>query len=87
MHRPRASFTLRGTFTHEEYRLVCEALDDIGTIYNSMCSVESSVTIASAYLHSDSNAEDIETVIRRVLGEKITDLALDVEEPHAADGH
>lgn len=87
MHRPRASLTLRGTFTHEEYRLVCEALDEIGSIYNSMCSVESSITIASAYLHSDSSSDEIEAVIRRVLGQKILDINIDVEEPHAANGH
>jgi hypothetical protein len=76
---------LRGTFTHDEYRQLCDALERIGAIYNSMCVVEAAITLASAYLHTCKQKADIEGVVTSILGEKISECTVDVEERHAAN--
>ncbi len=83
MHKPRANITLKGTFPHERYEQVCEALRELGDIYSSMCSVESTMTVAMASLHSCSSESEIEAVIRAVLRDSVIELRVDVEEANA----
>lgn len=83
MHRPKASITIRGSFSHEDYEHVCEALRAIGDAYSSMCSVETSETVAMISLHTCSSASEIDSIIRNVLSTSISELSVGVEKINA----
>ena len=83
MHRPKVNTMFRGTFDHDAFEHVCAELGKLGDVYSSMCSVESATTIAMASLHTCSSVEDVEAVMRAVLGESATELTVSRENANA----
>lgn len=84
MNKLKASVTLRGTFPHEQYRRICDALDSVGDVYNSMCTEESVLTVVLVSLHTCCSKEELKAVVRRVIDEKdIVELDVGTEEAHA----
>jgi hypothetical protein len=83
VHRPKASITIRGSFSHEDYEHVCEALRAIGDAYSSMCSVETNETVVLISLHTCSSESEIDSIIRSVLSTSISELSIGVEKVNA----
>lgn len=72
----RASINVRGVFTHEQYRHLCDKLDTVGQIYNSMCTEEREVTIASIYLYTDQDKAHLDAMVRAVLHVREVDISI-----------
>lgn len=84
MTKRKASVTLRGKFTHEQYRRVCDALDNVGDVYNSMGSEERTLTVVLVSLHTCKSKEELEAVVQRVLGDaQMDEINVHTEEAHA----
>lgn len=85
MSTRKASIMLRGNFNHEQYRRLCDALDGVGNVYNSMCTMESKTTVVLISLHTCIDSTEMEIVVRNILGqEESLELKIHLEDAHAA---
>ncbi len=79
----RASITFIGVFTHEQYRTLCAALDQVGQVYSSMCTEEREKTLVLISLFTDMSTEKLQLIVRSVIT-NIEEVTIDCqEEAHA----
>ena len=81
MPKRRVSILLRGQFTHEEYRRLCDALDEVGEVYNSMGNREGEFTFTNIYLNTRHDQKSLEALIRDRV--RVEDLVIHMEKADA----
>jgi hypothetical protein len=80
---------MRGGFTHEQYRRLCDAIEQkrLGHVANSMCTEEMDSTLCQITLYTGSDEATLEALVREMLSARELTVHVREEDSNAKKAH